>query len=88
MIVTLLAKMQQIDIKGNFMRWAVEYQLPSGTYGLCLFEAENEQAAQKYVLSMYIREGHYSIFTLKQLPEGATVNDLYRLFPCRVSSNG
>lgn len=70
------------------MRWAVEYQLPSGTYGLCLFEAENEQAAQKYVLSMYIREGHTNIITLKQLPEGATVDDLYRLFPRRVSPNG
>ena len=28
------------------MRWAVEYELPSGSIGLCLFSAEDLHAAQ------------------------------------------
>ena len=31
------------------MHWAVEYELPSGSIGLCIFSAEDLQAAQIYV---------------------------------------
>jgi hypothetical protein len=36
------------------MRWAVEYELPSGSLGLCIFSAEDLQAAQIYVEEMLL----------------------------------
>ena len=35
-----------IDTGKENMRWAVEYELPSGRFGLCLFAAEDERAAE------------------------------------------
>ena len=37
------------------MRWAVEYELPSGSVGLCIFSAEDLHAAQIYVEEMRTR---------------------------------
>jgi len=58
------------------MRWAVEYELPSGSSGLCLFAAEDEQAAEEYVYMMRAFEGYSNVFNLKKLPEGVTTEDL------------
>ena len=68
------------------MRWAVEYELASGTIGLCLFSAENEVAAQAYLTEMQNRYGHTRTFNLQQLTNGVDIKELYRLFPqCRES---
>ena len=66
------------------MKWGVEVELPSGTVELCLFGAENEEEAQSYVHIMRVVDQYPEVFNLKQLPEGATVNDLYKLFPLPV----
>ena len=62
------------------MRWAVEYELPSGSIGLCIFSAENLQAAHIYVEEMRTQYGHDHVFNLNELTEG-DVDELYRLFP-------
>ena len=67
------------------MRWAVESELPNGEVLLCLFSAEDEEAAQDYI--SYMREvGHTNVFNLKHLPEDITAEDLKRLFPMQVSN--
>jgi hypothetical protein len=63
------------------MRWAVEYELPSGSIGLCIFSAEDETAAQVYVSDMRTRFGHDHLFNLNQLANGGGIEELYRLFP-------
>ena len=63
------------------MRWAVEYELPSGSIGLCIFSAEDETAAQAYVSDMRTRFGHDRLFNLNQLVSGGGIEELYRLFP-------
>ena len=40
------------------MRWAVEYELPSGSVGLCIFSAEDPHAAQAFVDEMQTQYGH------------------------------
>ena len=63
------------------MRWAVEYELSSGSIGLCIFSAEDETAAQVYVSDMCTRFGHDHLFNLNQLVNGGGIEELYRLFP-------
>ncbi len=63
------------------MRWAVEYELPSGSIGLCIFSAEDLQAAQIYVEEMQTHYGHDHVFNLNELANGAGIEELYRLFP-------
>jgi hypothetical protein len=63
------------------MRYTVEYTLASGTVGLMIFSAANEEEAQKYVIDMVTKHGHTNVFNLNPLPSGATVQDLYQLFP-------
>ena len=63
------------------MRWAVEYTTRSGMVGLCIFTAEDIEDAQEYVSSMVSKYGHTDVFNLNALPDGAGVDDLYRLFP-------
>src|SRR2546426_11526895 len=70
-----------IDTGKENMRWAVEYELPSGRFGLCLFAAEDERAAEEYVHTMHTLWGHSNVLNLKELPEGATTENLYKLFP-------
>lgn len=65
------------------MRWAVEYELLSGSIGLCIFSAEDETSAQVYVSAMRTRFGHDRLFNLNQLVNGGRIEDLYRLFPQR-----
>ena len=66
------------------MRWAVEYELASGTIGLCLFSAEDEAAAQAYMTEMQSKYGHSRTFNLQQLADEIDIKELYRLFPaCR-----
>jgi hypothetical protein len=75
---TAAVNMSEIGVS---MQWAVEYELPSGMHGLCIFQAENGEEAQVYIRAMQVMHGHSKLFNLKQLPEGATVEDLIRLFP-------
>jgi len=63
------------------MRFAVEYESTSGTIGLCIFSADNEQAAQMYVEAMIKEYRHTNVFNLNQLTNGADIEELYRLFP-------
>ncbi len=63
------------------MRWAVEYELPSGSIGLCIFSAENLQAAHVFVDEMRTRFGHDHVFNLNELANGTGIEELYRLFP-------
>ena len=63
------------------MRWAVEYELPSGSIGLCIFSAENLQAAHIYVEEMRTQYGHDHVFNLNELANGTGIEELYRLFP-------
>ena len=63
------------------MRWAVEYELPSGSIGLCIFSAENLHAAQIYVEEMRTQYGHHHVFNLNELANGTSIEELYRLFP-------
>jgi hypothetical protein len=73
--------MHQTDKRGTSMRWAVEYESSSGTVGLCIFSAEDLNAAQRYVDAMIEEYGHTNVFNLNQLTNGAGVEELYRLFP-------
>ena len=63
------------------MQWAVEYELQTGTVWLMIFSAADEAAAQEYVDNMVKKYAHTNVFNLIPLPSGATVQDLYRLFP-------
>jgi len=63
------------------MRWAVEYELPSGSIGLCLFSAEDLHAAQAFVDEMRTQYGHDHVFNLNELANGASIDEIYRLFP-------
>ena len=63
------------------MHWACEYESSSGTIGLCIFSADDEQAAQKYLEAMINEHGHTNVFNLNQLTNGAGIEELYRLFP-------
>jgi len=63
------------------MRWAVEYKLPSGSIGLCIFSAEDLQAAQTFVNEMITQYGHDHVFNLNELAYGTGIEELYRLFP-------
>ena len=63
------------------MHWAVEYELPSGSIGLCLFSAEDLHAAQVFVDEMRTQYGHNHVFNLNELACGTGIEELYRLFP-------
>jgi predicted TPR repeat methyltransferase len=63
------------------MRWAVEYELPGGSIGLCIFSAEDRQAAQAFVDEMRTRYGHNDVFNLNELANGTGIEELYQLFP-------
>jgi hypothetical protein len=63
------------------MRWAVEYELPSGSIGLCIFSAVDLQAAHIYVEEMRTQYGHDHVFNLNELANGTGIQELYRLFP-------
>jgi predicted TPR repeat methyltransferase len=63
------------------MRWAVEYELPSGSIGLCIFSAEDQNAAQAFVDEMRTRYGHDDVFNLNELANDTGIEELYRLFP-------
>jgi hypothetical protein len=63
------------------MRWIVEYTLDTGTTGLCIFTAADVEEAEKYVVEMKTRYGHSNVFNLTPLPNGAGIDELYRLFP-------
>jgi hypothetical protein len=67
------------------MPWAVEYELPGGTIGICIFTAEDLQAAQIYIEKMQTQHGHHHVFNLNELPPDTGIQDLYRLFPRRQS---
>jgi hypothetical protein len=63
------------------MRYGVEYQLPGGSIGLCIFSAEDETAALVYVSDMRTRFGHDHVYNLKQLVNDGGIEELYSLFP-------
>lgn len=63
------------------MRWAVEYELPGGSIGLCIFSAEDLDAAQVFVDEMRTRYGHNDVFNLNELANGTGIEELYQLFP-------
>jgi hypothetical protein len=72
------------------MCWAVEYELPSSSIGLCIFSAEDLQAAQIYVEEVRTRFGHDHVFNLNELADGIGIDEIYRLFPrlARVVNRG
>jgi len=63
------------------MRWAVEYELPNGSIGLCIFSAEDLDAAQTFVAEMRTQYGHDDVFNLNELANGTGIDELYKLFP-------
>jgi hypothetical protein len=63
------------------MRWGIEYRLDSGTYGLCIFSADNLNEAKAYVYRMSVQHGYSWLANLKPLPDGCGVDELKRLFP-------
>jgi hypothetical protein len=63
------------------MRWGVEYRLDSGTYGLCIFSADDLRAANKYVDDMCVKYGYTWLANLKPLPDGCDMSEVKRLFP-------
>jgi len=67
------------------MRWAVEYELPNGSIGLCIFSAEDLDAAQTFVAEMRTHYGHHDVFNLNELTNGTGIEELYRLFPKQAS---
>jgi hypothetical protein len=71
--------------RGTAMRWAVEYELPGGSIGLCIFSAEDLDAAQTFVAEMRTQYGHNDVFNLNELANGTGIEELYRLFPKRAS---
>ncbi len=62
-------------------RWAVETTYESGCIGLVIFSAEDREAANEYLDDMCIHHGHNHLANLKQLTDGASVEELKRLFP-------
>ena len=72
------------------MRWVVEYNLPTGSIGLCIFSAEDLPAAQTFVNEMITQYGHDHVFNLNELANGTGIEELYRLFPrqARVVNRG
>ena len=65
------------------MRWAVEYELPGGSIGMCIFSAEDLPAAQTFVNEMITQYGHDHVFNLNELANGTGIEELYRLFLAR-----
>jgi hypothetical protein len=63
------------------MRWAVEYTLATGTTGLMIFTAQDIEEAEQYVTDMVTKYGHTHVYNLSPLPDGAGIDELYRLFP-------
>jgi hypothetical protein len=63
------------------VRYAVEYESPSGVVGLCIFSSDSLEAAQKYVENMTNEYGYTSTFNLNELANSAGIEELYRLFP-------
>jgi hypothetical protein len=69
------------------MGFAVEYILPSGTYGIMFFSATDMTEAVAYVSLMCSNYGHISVTNLTALPPDVTIADLYRLFPSKQSDS-
>lgn len=46
------------------MRYVVEFTLKSGTTGLIIFTAADEEAAKEYMLDMIALYGHSSVYNL------------------------
>jgi hypothetical protein len=67
--------------KEHRMRYAVQYETQTGTIGLMIFTVEDDTAAQTYVTEMVTKHGHTNVSNLSPLPSGASIQDLYRLFP-------
>src|SRR3981081_2401491 len=67
----------------TIMGFAVEYTLPSGTYGIMFFSAPDMTEAVAYVSLMCSNYGHINVTNLTQLPADVTIADLYRLFPSK-----
>ena len=63
------------------MRYAVEYQLPSGSVGLVIFTATDLEAAHKYVDNLCSVYDFSHISNLRALPNGCSVPELTHLFP-------
>ncbi len=63
------------------MRYACQYETPTGTIGLMIFTVEDDAAAQIYVTEMVTKRGYTNVTQLSQLPSGAGIDELYRLFP-------
>jgi hypothetical protein len=63
------------------MRYACQYETPTGTIGLMIFTVEDDAAAQIYVTDMITKRGYTNVTQLSSLPSGAGIEELYRLFP-------
>jgi hypothetical protein len=71
--------------RGNIMRWGIEYRLDSGTFGLCIFSADDLREANLYVDRMCVQYGYKWLANLTLLPNGCDVAELKRLFPGNIS---
>ncbi len=63
------------------MQWGVQYQLESGTMGLCIFSADDYIEANIYVLEMLLDYGYQQVFNLQPLSARYGIAELLRLFP-------
>jgi hypothetical protein len=63
------------------MQWGVQYQLESGTIGLCIFSADDYIEANIYVLEMLLVYGYQQVFNLQPLSTRYEMEELLRLFP-------
>jgi hypothetical protein len=63
------------------MRFGYEYELITGSTGICLFSAQSQEEAEEFVKNVMSDPGYLRIFNLNQLPTVTTIGDFKRLFP-------
>jgi hypothetical protein len=63
------------------MRWGVQYQLESGTIGLCIFSADDYIEANIYILEMLLVYGYQQVFNLQPLSNKCGTEELIKIFP-------
>jgi hypothetical protein len=63
------------------MQWGVQYQLNSGTIGLCIFSADDFIEANVYILEMLLVYGYQQVFNLQPLSDRYEIEELIKKFP-------
>jgi hypothetical protein len=63
------------------MRFGYEYELITGSTGICLFTAPSLEEAEAYVNKVTSDPGYLRVYNLNELPTVTTIGDFRRLFP-------